>query len=163
MWLRALDYLVAAAPAPGGPVTPGGPPAEERAWRAHMAEALAAIEADELLPPVELLHRLCGGGGDGGGGGGGGGGVPLGVAVEIFERHLRTSDAAAAEVPSLRFDPTQAHGTLPRPVGPHPGPWGPTSRLGPLLTQAPPLADVQTLRCCARDGAHLVSPHSILS
>lgn len=104
IWLKALDYLVTAAPAglsggdDGTATDGGGAPnesggggdtgaADARAWRAQMSEVLAAIDADELLPPTELVERLCRGSG----------GVPLGVVSEVLERHLRASEAAASE------------------------------------------------------------------
>ena len=50
------------------------------------------VEADELLSPVELVHRLCANGD-----GDAASRVPLGVVTEILERHLRASEAAATE------------------------------------------------------------------
>ena len=92
VWLRALDYLVANAPLALGATTTGAAEgSEERTWRAHVAEVLSAIEADDLLPPVELMHRLCATSD------GGESHVPLGVMMEILERHLKASEAAATE------------------------------------------------------------------
>ena len=93
VWLRALDYLVANSPPS---LSASGSPdegAEERAWRTQMGEVLSAIEADELQSPVDLLHRLCGGDATGDTSHR----VPLGVVMEVLERQIRYSEAAATE------------------------------------------------------------------
>ena len=59
-----------------------------------------AIEAEELLPPVELVHRLCGRGASGGVGGSTGATgaakseVPLSLVVSILQRHVRSCEGA---------------------------------------------------------------------
>ena len=106
MWLQALRHLVIAAPpsftavargesapsfelpaAPAWSSSSGSQQAAgERQWCAHIGEVMGAIEADELVTPVELVQRLCEGGR-----------VPLSVATEILERHLRTTEAAVEQ------------------------------------------------------------------
>ena len=106
MWLQALGHFVSAAPpsltavargaAAAGFQLPAAPAwsaseaakeaAAEKQWRAHIGEVIGVIEADELLSPVELLQRLSEGGR-----------VPVGVAADFLERHMRATEAAAAE------------------------------------------------------------------
>ena len=106
MWLQALRHLVNAAPpsltavartesapsfqlpaAPAWSSFEGSQQAAgERQWRAHIGEAIAAVEADELVAPVELVERLCEGGH-----------VPIGVGSEVLERHLRATEAAVEQ------------------------------------------------------------------
>ena len=108
LWVRALRYFVQQAPesltavARGAaaasfqlPAAPAWSSAEgtreasvEKQWRAQIGEVIGVIEQDELLSPTEMLERLATRGGR----------VPLSVAWECLERHLRTTEASSVEL-----------------------------------------------------------------
>ena len=77
MWLAALRHLVSVAPGK-----------DERTWRSHLAEVLGAMESERLLSPLELVQALSTPPTAP---------VPLQLASELLERHLRAADAALEE------------------------------------------------------------------
>ena len=108
LWVRALRYFAAGAGVAHSrrtwgaaaasfqlPAAPAWSSAEgtreasvEKQWRAQIGEVIGVRSMDELLSPTEMLERLATRGGR----------VPLSVAWECLERHLRTTEASSVEL-----------------------------------------------------------------